>query len=148
MSDQITLELLTSDLIAETKVNEFCVKRKLNIPFTLRYHSSSYAKSTDVYDLISQHRSFPSQRSYYRELYLDLGSKCFKDESTRSFIIKDHRYLNTWIHNPRSVAMILLCYQPLFNNFVGKGKLSPKYSHSYFQELLAETEFPKLKLAA
>lgn len=142
------IRLIRNSDQAETVVNDYCMWQNKRIPFSFQKNGVIYARSTDIYDLFPNYRTFANARAQNKELFISLGSLCISDTSMRSEFIRDHRQLTSWLHNPSGLALGLASRQPLFNSYVGMKyniQLSSTYSLSFLQDFF-EVKHKQLEL--
>ena len=132
-----SIDIFFKSNIASGAISNYCKWQNIDFEFDVDFFNSKYVKTKSIKKLIAGEKVF-TNRSKYRDLFIKLGSMRLVDNSSRSQIVQDPRLLVTWLHNPVSVAIMLLNDQPLFNAYMRND--SPRYSMSYIEQLY-ETQF-------
>lgn len=111
--------LISSHFKSTDAVISYCHKNQYDIPFVQVWTNGKlYARTKDIINL-NVNRDFVSQRSHYKQFYINLGSIHLSDTSLRREVVKDYRLLNTWLHNSKSVFVILLMHDKNFKEYIG-----------------------------
>lgn len=116
-SESLVLNLMFNDESATDAILKYCNRFNLNIPFSFVYNKKMYSRTKDLYEL--KIRNFVQLRSYHRRFFISIGSLHIKDDSLRKDICSDSRLLISWLHNPRSVAVLMLSHNKNFNEYIG-----------------------------
>jgi hypothetical protein len=128
----MSIDVFVKSNIASGAITNYCKWQGIDFDFDVDFFNGKYVKTKSVKKIINSEKVF-TNRSKYKDLFIKLGSMRLVDTSSRSQIVQDPRLLVTWLHNPVSVAIMLLNEQPLFNAYMRND--SPKYSMSYIEQL-------------
>lgn len=141
-NNNIVIQLLTDNQIAQDAINKYSSWNNIAIPFTTVYKDKMWARTQDVIALVDNEHNFQNARVRYRVLYVEMGSQRLVDTSDRYDVVTDSRLLVTWLHNPTSVALALLTNSVTFNAFIG-GQLEdikPRYRYPELVKMIDEYE--------